>query len=159
MAGYLDAYGAGDARREKRTKQIVLWALGTLIAAAVLFFYFRNFGEERAVNRFMDLLKQKKYQDAYALWTPETRKYYGPEKFIEDWGATGVYKNADALSLKDVDACGDGVVFHYQYPGTEDFGLWVERSSKYISFAGWPRCPGPHLQIMEFLKSRLGGGK
>ena len=51
-----------------------------------------------------------------------------------------------------------GVVFDMAYPGADDFGLWVERQSKVISFAPWPRCPGPHLQVWQFLKSHFGGG-
>jgi hypothetical protein len=44
------------------------------------------------------------------------------------------------------------------YPGDENFGLWVDRSTKAISYAPWARCPGPHLQIIEQLKKRFGGG-
>jgi hypothetical protein len=34
----------------------------------------------------------------------------------------------------------------------------VERKTDIISFAPWPRCPGAHLQIIRFLKSRFSGG-
>jgi hypothetical protein len=49
-------------------------------------------------------------------------------------------------------------VFNIVYPGDENFGLWVDRSTKAISYAPWARCPGPHLQIIEQLKKRFGGG-
>jgi len=57
-----------------------------------------------------------------------------------------------------VDACDTGVVIDIAYPGADDQGLWVERKTKVLTFAPWVRCPGPHLQIVEFLKSRFGGG-
>ena len=159
MAGYLDEYGVADARREGLRKRIILWGLAAVIVGTSAFFYFRNWGEERALDHFITLLKQQKYQDAYQLWqTPDTAKFYPPDKFAEDWGASGVYKNAGALQIKEVDSCDSGVVFDMAYPGAEDFGLWVERQSKVISFAPWPRCPGRHLQIWQFLKSRFGGG-
>jgi len=69
-----------------------------------------------------------------------------------------VYKNAAALQIKEVDSCDSGVVFDIEYPGADEFGLWVERQTKIISFAPWPRCPGRHLQIWQFIKSRFGGG-
>jgi hypothetical protein len=159
MAGYLDEYGVVDARREQRRKRIVLWSVLAVIAGGSAFLYFRNWTEERALNHFVTLLQQQKYQEAYQLWqTPEIAKFYPPEKFAQDWGASGEYKNASALQIRGADSCDAGVVFDMAYPGTEDFGLWVERKTKIISFAPWPRCPGPHLQIWRFIKSRFGGG-
>ena len=90
MAGYLDEYGVTDARRERKRKRIVIWGLVAAIAGTSAFFYFRNWGEERALDRFVTLLKQQKYPEAYQLWqTPESAKFYPPEKFAEDWGALG----------------------------------------------------------------------
>ena len=62
------------------------------------------------------------------------------------------------MKIAHVDACDTGVVFDISYPGADDQGLWVERKTKTLSFAPWARCPGPHLQVVEFLKSRFGGG-
>jgi len=158
MAGYLDEYGVKDARRERRTKQIVIWGLAAVIVGTSVFFYFRDWSEERVMNRFTTLLKEQKYQEAYKMWeTPDSAKFYPPEKFTEDWGPSGAYKNAAAMKIQDVDTCNAGVVFNIAYPGAENFGLWVERSTGVISFAPWPRCPGSHLQVWQFLKSRFGG--
>jgi hypothetical protein len=161
MAGYLDGYGVVEARRERLLKRIAIWGLATLVTATVAFFVFRNWREERVVNRFLTLLKQQNYQEAYRMWgcTPETPcEFYPPEKFTEDWGPAGKYKNAAGMKVEDVDSCNAGVVFNVAYPGDENFGLWVERDTKTMSYAPWTRCPGPHLQIMEQLKKRFGGG-
>jgi len=161
MSEFLDQYGVEDARKEKRTKRIVLAVLAAAVLGTSGFLFFRNFREERVVDRFVTLLKEKNYQEAYKLWgcTPNAPcRYYAPEKFTEDWGPDGTYKQPDSLEIADVDSCGAGVVFGFAYPGGENFGLWVARDSKIISFAPWPRCPGPHLAIMEFLRSRFGSG-
>jgi hypothetical protein len=159
MAGYLDEYGVTDARRERLRKRIILWVLAAVIVGTSAFFYFRNWSEERALDHFISLLKQQQYQAAYQLWqTPDSAKFYPPEKFAEDWGVSGEYKNAAALQVREVDACDAGVVFEMAYPGADDFGLWVERQTKVISFYPWPRCSGRHLQIWQFLKSHFGGG-
>jgi hypothetical protein len=82
-------------------------------------------------------------------------KYYPPEKFNEDWGPGSPFAKGPT-KITDVDACGTGVVFHLEIPNAEDVGLWVQRDTNVISFAPWPRCPGPHLQVWKFLKSKLG---
>jgi hypothetical protein len=159
MAGYLDEFGVKDAQRERRNRRIVISTLLAAIVGVSAFFYFRDWSEERAVDRFLTLLKQQKYQEAYKMWeTPESAKFYPPEKFTEDWGPKGGYQNAAALKIEDVDTCGTGVVFNVAYPGADNFGLYVDRSTGVISFAPWPRCPGAHLQIWRFIKSRFGGG-
>jgi hypothetical protein len=159
MAGFLDEYGAGDVQRNKKTKKIVVTVLLAIVLGGTAFLYFRNWSEERAIHQFLALLQEKKYQDAYKLWgnSPDTQRYYPAEKFLEDFGPDGLYKQNSALKILHVDACDAAVVFHFTYPQAEDFGLFVDRSTNTISFAPWPRCPGPHLQVWEFIKSRFGG--
>ncbi len=159
MAGYLDAYGAADERRERRTKRIVLWALVVVVVAAALYFTFRNWRQEQLVKQFFTLLQQKDYQGAYKLWgcTPDTPcKYYPPDKFTEDWGPSSAYADAGAIKIANEDTCGSGVVFTVESPKSQPIGLYVERDSNVITFAPWPRCPGRHLRLWEFLKSRFG---
>lgn len=160
MAGYLDEYGVADARREKNVKYIVIGLVLAAIIGTSAFYFFRNRPEESVADRFLTALRSKSYPEAYALFgcTPQTPcKYYAMERFLEDWGSNGTYKNPAEMKITNVDACDTGVVFDISYPGTDDQGLWVERATKVLSFAPWPRCPGPHLQIMEFLRSRFGG--
>lgn len=156
MAGFLDStYGVADARKERRLKLIVLWSLGILIAGGVLFSWFRNWPEERVMKQFIALLKLQKYQEAYKLFGEN--KYYPPEKFIEDWGPTGEFKDAGDAKIENEDVCGSGVLFTLAIPRKDPLGMWVESSTKVVGFApnGWARCPGKHWQIWEYLKSRF----
>ncbi len=161
MPGFLDStYGVSDARRERRIKIIVLSTLGILIAGTILFFSFRTYKQERVVKQFVTLLREKNYQEAYKLWgcTQDTPcKYYPPERFTEDWGPAGQYKDAGDAKILNADVCGSGVVFGMKIPNADPFGLWVESSTNILGFApnGWVRCPGPHLQIWEFIKSKF----
>lgn len=156
MSGIFDAnYGVNEAKRERLTKRIVMWSLAAIIVATALYFTFRTWREERVMKEFITDLKQQKYQDAYKLWG--ANKYYPPERFIEDWGPSGEYKDAGNAKIDNIDVCGSGVIFTMDIPKKEPIGLWVERSNDVIGFApnGWVRCPGPHLQLWEFIKSHF----
>jgi len=159
MSGFLDSnYGVDDARRERRTKTIVLGILLSLLAAVVLYFSVRNRGEEQALHKFLQQLNSKDYQGAYTTWgcTQDTPcKGYSPERFNEDWGPSGMYKNIAEAKIQNEDVCGNQVVFTIAIPNTEPFGLMVDSGSKTIGFAPWVRCPGRHWQVWEFLKSRF----
>lgn len=158
MAGYLDAYGVADERRERRIKRIVIWGLSIVIVAIAGYFTFRNWREEQQLKKFFTMLEQKKYQDAYALWgcTPDTPcKYYSAERFLEDWGPASPFGNPGSIRTLHEDVCGTGVVFNIEVPKTESIGLYVDRNTSLLSFAPWPRCPGPHLQIWEFLRQHF----
>ncbi len=161
MSGFLDStYGVADARRERRNKRIVLWSVTAVIVALILFFSFRNWRQERVMKQFISLLKQQNYQDAYKLFgcTQENPcKYYPPEKFNEDWGPAGEYKDAGNAKIENEDVYGSGVIFTVAIPRKDPLGMWVETSTNVLSFApnGWSRCPGKHLQLWEYLKSRF----
>jgi hypothetical protein len=161
MPGFLDStYGVADARRERRIKLIAVWSVSVLIVGTVLFFTFRNWRQERVVKQFISLIQQQQYQEAYKLWgcsQDAPCKYYPPEKFNEDWGPSGEYKDAGSAKIQNEDVCGSGVIFTVAIPKKEPFGLWVESSNNILGFApnGWARCRGRHFQLWEFLKSKF----
>lgn len=158
MAGYMEGYGAGDEVRDRWIKRLLYVVLPAALLLTGAFFYFRTWTQERTLDAFLDALRQQKYEEAYAMWCTAERpcRHYPLEKFKDDWGPEGQYKDLAALQIGSVDYCGDGVVFEATYPNTDDFGLWVERSTNLISFAPWQRCPGKHLQFGPLLKKIFG---
>lgn len=159
MAGYLDSYGVSDQKREKVTKRVVLIVSGAAVIGLVLFLVLHNLAEKRAVNRFFAELKTGNYQQAYQAWgcTPSTPcRDYRFEKFMEDWGPKGVYANfQSSMKIPVVDSCGDGVVMTVEIPNSDPFGIWVDRKTKTLGFAPWPRCPGKHWHFWEFLQRQF----
>ena len=71
MAGYLEQYGAGEERRERRGKIIKILVI-SLVALVVigggLYFNFHNYREERQVKQFLSNLDARDYKGAYALF-------------------------------------------------------------------------------------------
>lgn len=156
MAGILDeGYGVADARRERLKKRIIIGSLAGVVLAAILYFNFRTWSEERTVKEFLSTLERKDYQGAYRMWgcSQDTPcKNYDPTRFNEDWGPDSQYSKQSG-SITTVDYCGDGVVLSLNYPNAEPVALWVDRQTKVLSFSPWPRCPGRHWEFKRFFQS------
>jgi hypothetical protein len=159
MAGYLDTYGVAEGKREGSIKRIVIWTLSIAIVVTGLYFWFRNYRQEQVVKHFFSLLQEKKYQEAYALWgctQDNPCKYWGPDKFNEEWGPSSPYADVASIKVAHEDVCGNGVVFDIQSPKSTPQGLFVDDGTNTLSYAPAARCPGRHLQIWEFIKSHFG---
>lgn len=158
MPGYMEGYGTGDERRSLWMKRVFFIGIPAILLSIGAFFYLRTWSQERTMAKFLDALEQQKYEEAYAMWCNAEHpcRYYPMDKFEEDWGPSGVYGNISQLKLETVDYCGSQVVFQYNYPNTQPFGLSVERATNVVSFFPYPRCPGKHLQIGAFLKRIFG---
>jgi hypothetical protein len=153
MSGYLDQYGVQDARKEKFLKRFVISIVAIVVLGGMGFFYFRTWSEERTLNEFFATLDRKDYPNAYRMFGCAPEKpcdNYDLRRFNEDWGPETPYAQGSAAKIENVDFCDNGVVFLVNYPKGDPLWLWVERSTKVISFAPWPRCPGRHLQLRSF---------
>jgi hypothetical protein len=141
MAGYLDQYGAGDERREKMFKTVAIALVSLIVVGGALYWFFKNFRQERQVSRFFEDLSRQDYKAAYALWgctdAKPCRDYPMPE-FMRDWGAQTGKRDAKVAKTR---SCGSGVIVTVEYPGHPEDKLWVERESLTIGFSPWPGCP------------------
>ena len=158
MAGYLDSYGVADQKRERLRKRTIIVVASAVVVALALFVVFHNFQEKRVVHRFLNELKAGRYQEAYNTWgctTAAPCRDYAFAKFMEDWGPKGGYANVKQARIPIIDSCGNGVVMTLEIPNVEPFGLFVERDTKTLSFAPWPRCPGRHWHFWEFIQRQF----
>ncbi|MDP8982748.1 MAG: hypothetical protein M3O35_19395 [Acidobacteriota bacterium] len=159
MGGYLEAYGAGEERRVRRTRLIKI-SLIVLVCAgiigAVLYAVFKNHAEEWKVKSFLDALRKPDYQAAYQMWgcnEAHPCRDYSFDKFMEDWGPKSAHAGVAGARIGLSQSCGNGVLLRVDYQGAEPVQLWVERSTKVVSYAPWPECPGRHLRIGAWLRS------
>jgi hypothetical protein len=142
MAGYLDNYGAGEERREKITKRVVITVLALLVVGGLVYSIFHNYPEEHQAKRFFDFLQARNYQSAYALWGCTDAKPcrdYPFTEFMKDWGPdVSPVNEADVL---DGESCGSGVIVDVDAGKAGDKKLWVERSTRILGFPPYERCP------------------
>jgi hypothetical protein len=161
VAGYLENYGVSDARRERIIRRTVLALLIVTVASTSLYFLLRDWPQRRVVNQFLSELQKKDYKAAYALWgcTDQTPcRYYAFDKFLEDWGPNSPFANAAQAKRTGSEHCGTGVFVWVAAPGKPPAVLWVEKSNNVIGFAPWEECPGKKWRLVEFIRSRFGGG-
>src|SRR6266545_647735 len=144
MAGYLDQYGAGEERRGKIIKTVVISVLLLVVIGGGLLFVFHNYREERQVKEFFSLLGSHDYKAAYALFGCTDAKpcrYYPFEKFIEDWGPNSGRNGFDSARITRSRSCGSGVLMTVDYGKNRQEKLWVERQDKTIGFPPVQGCP------------------
>ncbi len=143
-ANYLAGYGAGEEKREKTIRWLVLSIVAVLILGTIVYFQFRNYGEAKRVDQFLDLLKKQDYKAAYAMWGCTDERpcpEYPMTKFLEDWGPKSPFANAGAASLTGQRSCEAGVIETVSLPGAEPAYLFVQRGDGVLGFSPWKPEP------------------
>jgi hypothetical protein len=157
MAGYLDQYGAGDERREKRNRWLFISGGAALVALLFLWFLYgwdksevvrephvarlvqklRHHGQEGEVRQFLELLRSRQYEAAYKVWG--VNKDYPFDKFMEDWGGQ---RNIGTFEITGSRSCGSGVVITVGFQKGEEQSLWVQNADRTIGFSPFAAgCP------------------
>jgi hypothetical protein len=159
MAGYLDQYGAGDERREKRNRWLIITA-GVVLAVLVLWWFLygwdkseivreshvarlvqklRHGSQESEVRHFLELVKNHQYEAAYRLWGAS--KDYPFNNFMEDWGPQN-QRNVNSFEIVRSRSCGSGVVVTVEFQKGSEESLWVQNNDRTIGFSPFKAgCP------------------
>jgi len=145
MAGYLDQYGAGEERRNRIIKTLVISVVALAVLGSIAFFVFHNYRQEQAVKRFFQSLEAHDYQSAYALWvrSDSDRRGYPFDKFMEDWGPKSPHPDVSNYRISRSRSCGSGVILTIDFGSNQQEKLWVQRDDLTIGFSPLPGCPAP----------------
>ena len=145
MAGYLDQYGAGDERRIRIIRSLVISALALAILGGAAFFLFHNYSQERQVKRFFEALQAHDYQRAYSYWVrnESDRRGYPFESFMQDWGPQSAHADVGNFRIAKSRSCGSGVILTVDIGHNQQEKLWVQRDDLTIGFSPLPGCPAP----------------
>jgi hypothetical protein len=136
-----------DPRRARRRNLIIAGVVvGVLIIAALAWVY-RNYPEERVVQKFFTALKDKDYEKAYALWLADPNWKQHPQNpnytfgdFYQDWGPGGewgVIHNFRIVGSANPKNGGSGVVVVVSVNDRKEkqARMWVENKTKTITFS------------------------
>ena len=86
-----------DPARARKKRLVILAIIGGVIVIGLLWWMFRFWPEEHAVNQFFDALQQQNYDQAYGVWMhdadwkqhPDRYSRYPYDDFFKDWGPSG----------------------------------------------------------------------
>ncbi len=159
MGGYLQTYGAGEERRNRIIKWIILGCIAALILAWILYLVFHNYSEKQAVKKFLAEVNSHNYQQAYSDWGCTAAKpcpNYDYKRFLEDWGPDK--KITSPWQIASVDGCKSFVTVNVKAAGAELQSLGVERGTDTIMYAPAPECQEPQWHWKQFFH-RIFGGK
>jgi len=129
MPGYLDQYGAGDERRARNIKIVILSVLALVAASGILYYFLHNYSQERQAKRFFQLLEAHDYKSAYALWgCTDARPCsgYPMDAFLRDWGPPVA---VNGFTVLDGESCGNSVIVDVDAGAAGDRKLWVNRDT------------------------------
>lgn len=133
MAGFLDQYGAGDERRAKRIKLIILSVAVGLSLYGLIYYFFHNFRQDQQVKQFFQLLAAHNYTAAYNLWNgSDTSSHdYPMTAFLQDWGPP---VDVSGFSVIDDESCGKSVIVDVDAGKAGNKKVWVSRDTLGLSF-------------------------
>ena len=159
MAGFLDAYGAGDERRTRIIKLIVVSVIVVAVLSGLLYFFFRNYRQEQQAKRFFHLLEAHNYQAAYDMWVSSgsERSGYPMASFMQDWGPKSV--DVHSFTIMDAESCGNSVIVDADVGAAGDRKLLINRQTLELCFGPYGVCPqqNPIYNLYRNVKYQLHG--
>jgi hypothetical protein len=139
---YLEDYGAAEAQKERRGRQIrraLLVLLGLAVVAGSLYLWFKNYRQEQRVEGFLALLQKGDYPTAYTFWGCKVAApcpNYDYKSFLEDWGPSSPIGKVNSFRLGRSRETGSGVVVEVRInQGAKPVRIWVEKSNGVLGFA------------------------
>ncbi len=136
-----------DPARERRRKLLIAIAVLAVVLATLVAYLYRNWREERVVQKFFTALQARDYENAYAIWMadPEwkqhTERYrtYPFEDFYRDWGPGGEWGLIRSFHV-DGSASppqgGSGIVVEVTVNERHQKArLWVEKKDRSLTFS------------------------
>lgn len=125
--------------------------IATVVALVSLFVWlgwtYRNWPEERIVNRFFEAIQKQDYEAAYGIWMHDpqwkqhSEKYsqYPFNEFYRDWGPGGewgIVKSHKIFGSVSPKGGGSGVIVEVVVnERAEHARVWVQKSDKTLSFS------------------------
>lgn len=136
-----------DPAIERRRRIKVATIVALILVLVGLGWMYRNWPEERLVDRFFNALQKPDYEAAYGIWRHDPQwkqhleKYsqYPFNEFYRDWGPGGewgIIKSHKIYGSANPKGGGSGVIVEVVVNDrTEHARIWVEKSDKTLSFS------------------------
>src|SRR6266849_3391719 len=88
-----------DPRPAQRRKRLIVIAVVVVVVLLGTWYFFRYWPEKHVMNKFFQVIEQKDFETAYAIWEADPNWKQHPDKYPEytinqfrqDWGPQGEY--------------------------------------------------------------------
>lgn len=134
---YLDHYAKGPSTFDRIVKGVALSLLAAVVGYCFYWLFFRNWTEERQVRSFLTTVQEQRFEEAYEFWdctVDEPCRDYLYEEFLDDWGPESPLGRVQNFDLGRSYTQPSGAIIELTVNGAKQSNLWVEESTKVISF-------------------------
>jgi hypothetical protein len=137
-----------DPRRARRRNIIIAGIVVFILITATLAWVYRNYPEERVVQKFFTALENRDYEKAYGIWQadpnwkqhPQNYPNYSFGDFYQDWGPGGEWGPIHSFHIDgsaNPKNGGSGVVVVVTVNDRKEkkARIWVENKTKTLTFS------------------------
>lgn len=142
-----------EPEKARRKMLLLISLVSALVILGVVLYLFRNWPEERVVNRFFTALQNKNFEQAYGIWLadpnwkqhPEQHMQYRFPEFYQDWGPSGEWGvirdfHVDGTAAPKGGGSGVVVVVTVNDIVGRKANIWVEKKDKSLTFSPFETC-------------------
>jgi len=158
MGTYLQQYGEGDEQRIRKIKRIVIVSVLVIVVLLVAYFVRHDYPEKQEATKFLALVNEGRYQDAYRAWgctDAQPCPNYDFHRFMEDWGPSKDV--TPPWKIASIDGCKSFVTINVQARGSSLQSLMVDRATRILGFAPAPECQEKKWRFRQFFHRLFGG--
>lgn len=135
--GYLDQYAQGSGVFDKLVKAIAYTLLAAIIGYCLYWLFFRNWREERQVDRFLTTIQQQHFEAGYEYWgcsVEEPCRDYLYNEFLDDWGPESPIGTVKTFEVGRSYTQPNGAIVELSVNGAKQSNLWVDGVTGVLSF-------------------------
>lgn len=135
--GYLDQYAQGSQTFDKLVKVVAYALLAVIIGYCFYWLFFRNWREERQVDRFLTALQEQRFEEGYEYWgcsVAEPCRDYLFDEFLDDWGPQSPIGPVKTFQLGRSYTQPTGAIVELSVNGVQQSNLWVDEVTEVLSF-------------------------
>ncbi len=135
--GYLDQYGQGSQVFDKLVKAAAYSLLAAIIGYSFYWLFFRNWREERQVERFLTAIQEQHFEEGYKYWgcsVAEPCRDYLYNEFLDDWGPESPIGPVKTFHVGRSYTQPNGAIVELSVNGVKQSNLWVDGTTEVLSF-------------------------
>ena len=136
---YLEEYQAAQGPRvfDKLVKLIAYSLLAAIVGYCLYWLFFRNWREERQVDRFLTTVQEQRFEDGYQFWgcsVGNPCRDYLFNEFLDDWGPQSPLGEVESYEIGRSYTQPNGAIIELTINGVQQPNLWVDAETEVISF-------------------------